>query len=275
MAATPEGAYEIRAFSECTNDKLFSDIVTGSVDTKAPKALGPPLPSDEVLALGSAISATFNEPIDCESISASGAFQNTKLRFVTGPSMTEPGEPGVGGLDAVCNGETVVIEPPDTFDWDAAEGQIMEARFVSGLEDAQGKSQVIEDLAGNPILNDIALQFTVRRSAFTWSPADLTVNVDLGSDAEFDAQLVNGRVRLVEYALNGVPGWLSAAPPRAVAPADASGVSFLVSDTLAIGQYTATILAENDGLPARLSLTVDVSCPSPGWISTRAGSRTL
>ncbi|MBT8402127.1 MAG: T9SS type A sorting domain-containing protein, partial [Rhodothermia bacterium] len=74
------------------------------------------------------------------------------------------------------------------------------------------------------------------------------------------------RVRLVEYALNGVPGWLSASPPKGtVAPADASAVSFLVSDTLAIGQYTATILAENDGLPAQLNLTVDVSCPSPGW----------
>ena len=269
-----DGDYELRAFTSCEAvadgddppPTVFSEVITGQVDRNAPRILGTPTPSDQVLALGSSIAATFNEPIDCESISTAGGFQNTKLRFVTGPSATPPDSAGVGGIDAVCNGETVVIEPPDTFDWDAAEGQIMEARFVSGLEDAQGKSQVIEDLAGNPIANDIAWQFTVRRSAFTWSPADLTVDVDLGSAAGFEANLVNGRVRLVEYALNGVPGWLSASPPEGtVAPADASSVSFLVSDTLAIGQYTASVLAENDGLPARLNLTVDVSCPSPGW----------
>lgn len=62
--ALPDGKYEIRARSSCTNNTEFiSQVSTGSVDLIAPVKFGTPLPTDGILGPGEDLKLTFNEPV--------------------------------------------------------------------------------------------------------------------------------------------------------------------------------------------------------------------
>ena len=60
----PDGVYEIRAKSTCTNNTEFiSDLSTGRVDLTAPVKFGTPLPIDGILSSGEDLKVSFNEPV--------------------------------------------------------------------------------------------------------------------------------------------------------------------------------------------------------------------
>jgi hypothetical protein len=60
----PDGDYEFRAISYCTDDvQNISPIVSGSINLNAPVQFGTPQPSDGILDVGEDISVRFNEAI--------------------------------------------------------------------------------------------------------------------------------------------------------------------------------------------------------------------
>lgn len=60
----PDGNYEFRAVSYCTDDITFtSEIIAGIVNLNAPVVFGTPKPSDGILDVGEDISVRFNEDI--------------------------------------------------------------------------------------------------------------------------------------------------------------------------------------------------------------------
>ena len=60
----PDGVYEIRARSTCTNNTEFiSDLSTGRVDLTAPVKFGTPLPIDGIVSSGEDLKVSFNEPV--------------------------------------------------------------------------------------------------------------------------------------------------------------------------------------------------------------------
>ena len=60
----PDGVYEIRARSSCTNNTEFiSDLSTGRIDLTAPVKFGTPLPIDGILGSGEDLKVSFNEPV--------------------------------------------------------------------------------------------------------------------------------------------------------------------------------------------------------------------
>ncbi|MDR0995297.1 MAG: T9SS type A sorting domain-containing protein [Tannerella sp.] len=68
MSQILDGAYELRAYSECKNgativSTFYSDGVPGYKDMQKPEALGNPSPVNGILSTGGEISVTFNEPI--------------------------------------------------------------------------------------------------------------------------------------------------------------------------------------------------------------------
>ncbi|CAL2104919.1 putative secreted protein (Por secretion system target) [Tenacibaculum sp. 190524A02b] len=63
-AQLPNGNYEIRARSTCTNDTEFiSEVISGTVDLGAPQRFGTPLPSDGILSSGEDLKVSFSEAI--------------------------------------------------------------------------------------------------------------------------------------------------------------------------------------------------------------------
>ena len=147
-----DGEYEMRAYTSCQiGGTVNSDITTGLVDTKAPLVLGTPEPTNEILSIGSDIAITFNEEIDCESISTSedaGVTRNAELYFINDDGTDSD---RITGVEAACNGTSIVLSPGDSFDWIAAENQTIEARLLDDRVDGQGDPVVVTDVAGNSI----------------------------------------------------------------------------------------------------------------------------
>lgn len=64
----PDGNYEIRARSSCTNNtEYISDVSTGRVDLTSPVKFGTPLPIDGILSSGEDLKVSFNEPVSYNS----------------------------------------------------------------------------------------------------------------------------------------------------------------------------------------------------------------
>ncbi|MFT4612312.1 MAG: hypothetical protein ACJA2M_000403 [Polaribacter sp.] len=66
----PDGDYEIRARSFCTDTEFTSEIISGSVDLHAPRRFGTPLPIDGILETGEDLKVSFNEDIYYNSLAS-------------------------------------------------------------------------------------------------------------------------------------------------------------------------------------------------------------
>ena len=94
-----EGRVDLRASVECSNATVYSPIISGIIDRKAPEVYGIPEPSDLVLDSGEFIMVSFDEDINCNYITSNNV-RVTDLNTGTDLDMT------IG-----CNGNTLVIIP--------------------------------------------------------------------------------------------------------------------------------------------------------------------
>ena len=273
-----DGLFEVRAFASCPLGTTYSEPFPGTADTKRPEPFGTPQPADEALALGDDITVTFDEDIDCATVSTDGQFPDVTLTYLDGADVgaTIP-------VEAVCDGRTIILDPlADDAD---LEGRLLEARLLSGVVDGQGVPVVVSDLVGNGIAEDVAWTFTARQSAFTFSPVNLDLEITRGTGAVAATSLVNGRAQPITFALpptfdliheDGVTT-VTLTPSVTAGTLVAGGaktIQFTLPDTLALGAYEGTLLASGtdaDGVDlgqTPFTLTADVVCEPPAWAVT-------
>lgn len=125
LAEFADGEYELRAMAECSSGRVYSDIIKGRIDRKAPQLYGLPEPSDLVLDEGDRIMAVFNEEISCYKLTAS------KL-VVTNLSTDETVDAAIG-----CSGNTLLVIPYLSGDF---EGDTFNVA-VRGIEDLYGNAR--------------------------------------------------------------------------------------------------------------------------------------
>ncbi|MDX1429726.1 MAG: Ig-like domain-containing protein, partial [Rhodothermales bacterium] len=253
-----DGLYDVRAFTACEiGGRVNSDPVAGTVDTKAPLVFGAPDPGDEILALGDDIAITFDEAMACGSIDTEGVGKNTTLTYADGPNAGSEIP-----ITPVCDGRTVILVPEAGYDWTQAENRLLQVDMLTNVVDGQSNPSVASDLAGNAINEPITWQFTVQRSAFTWSPTNLTVNI-LG-DTELDAALVNGRAQEVSYTLADVPTWLSPSVGGGSLPPGGTETIEFVVDTSQLTPGTRDTLAAETPFGDAL-LYLNTVCSLDSW----------
>ena len=176
-----------------------------------------------------------------------GQFVNAELSFAGGEAIE--------GSEAVCNGNTVILTPPETFDWAAAENQRLEARLRTDVLDGDQNRVVVTDLAGNPIEAAASWSFVVQRSAFAWTPT----NLRLGGSDIVSSTLVNGRAEETSFTLTGVPTWITPSVTEGSLPAGGElEVDFALD--LSAGLVADTIAATTDFGDALLYFTC-----GPDW----------
>lgn len=244
-----DGVYELRAYTQCAGGKAYSGTVTGTIERHGPQVLGTPEPADGELSFGEDISITFNELIDCRSVTADSVI----LTYLDGPSegLDIP-------LETVCDEATIVITP--TADPADLEGRRLEAR-VAG----------VTDKAGNPMVQAVTWEFEVRRSRFTWNRLHLNADVPYRDPGSITADLVNGTGRPVTFSITDVPAWVTMANPGAgtIPASEKQTVTLTLEDTLSIGQYEGEVRAAADDTTqgvAVFDLVVTVSCHEPEWV---------
>ena len=279
-AALADGAYELRAFARRSGaaapPPFAGPARPGWVDRTRPVVFGLPTPASGVLALGETIGLTFEEPVDCPRLRRDLLAGLTLAELVSGAGTS-------AALSIGCAEQTVLLAPADVSTWAVLEGQLATAR-VRGVRDLQGNPMV--PLAGADAGWDASWRFTVRRNAFGWTPALVTVRAQPGIPADLPAALVNGRAQPVDYTLvaqnaTGLPfrftETTTGAEVRAtttplagtVVAGDVQPVAFRWPGA-PVGTYRSVVEVESREAGAllgrsSLAMTVEVACAAPLW----------
>jgi len=240
----PDGQYELRAFTSCDNGVGGSIPATGRLDRHSPEVFGSPQPADNSLALGDAISITFNESIDCTSVSG----------LTVGMAVAGGGQNIT--TSTTCNGTTVSIAVV-TPSLDQLEGEALEVT-VSG----------IKDLAGNTLVGTTTWQFTVTRNGFAWVEAEIYKSAAFQAPGSIVGALVNGSSVDIDFDLTNVPAWLTpVATSGTVIAGQTHEISFAIDPSLTEGSHLATLQAVSvsPSVSAELDVRVDIGCQVPDW----------
>ncbi len=244
-----DGAYELRAYTDCDPGRVYSDAVPGTLDRTPPLVFGAPEPADEELAFGEEISVTFNEAIDCGSVDST----TVTLKYLDGPNA---GTAVAARLD--CDGRTIIIAPMESPD--DLEGRRLEARAAG-----------IRDRVGNPMPGEATWEFTYRKSRFAWSNTGVTSEVVFNSPGTIEAELVNGSVQSVDFTIGPLPTWMTVATPDAgtILPGEKQIVVFTIQPDIALGSYSGQVEAES-GDPSHalaiLDVNLEVQCGEVAWV---------
>jgi len=139
MSSLSEGAYELRAVTQCASDSYASRIHSGMYDHTAPVCFGSPQPADGSLDPGDDIKVEFTEAIDATTATSANItmYDITKGRDIP--------------ITILCKGDELVITPK--IESDLARGDSM--RVTIGA---------ITDVFGNPLAAPIIWSFLVDRS---------------------------------------------------------------------------------------------------------------
>ncbi|MEM6647999.1 MAG: T9SS type A sorting domain-containing protein, partial [Bacteroidota bacterium] len=274
-----DGTYEVRGFSSCqtsTGIELVKGAsIYGTVDTGVPTAFGTPEPADGSLGLGDVASVTFQEDLNCSTISTATGTANVQIGVLDDSGTVTS---TLTDVTATCDDRTLTVAPKNGWG-DTHDGNRYEVRILSN------EIIVPADELGNEIQSDIAWQFVVQRSGFAWNPVNLVAATTVGTERTLTADLVNGRAEDLAFTVNG---------PLSLALLDGNGdptattvdleadytsgtipsggqwpVSFTVPGTLGEGIWSGQVDAEGTvygqsigSVP--LFARVQVGC-APGW----------
>ncbi len=140
LANELDGDYDIRLRADYGDADVYSSIVSGKIDRKAPEIFGLPEPADGELNAGEVIAISFDEPIHCFALNP----QNVVFISLT-DQTTYPAEIG-------CSGNTIIIKP--LWNTPAHKNELVEVR-LSG----------IADLFDNQLDRPIVWQFIIGNDA--------------------------------------------------------------------------------------------------------------
>ncbi|TXB63176.1 LamG-like jellyroll fold domain-containing protein [Phaeodactylibacter luteus] len=249
-----DGAYELRAVTQCDDPALnpgFSEVIRGRKETRPPRLLGTPQPSDGVLGPGDEISIRFTKRIDCNDITQAEGIgtniQNNNVGLYDAAT-------GVL-IDAIitCNEDELKIVPN-------VPNQYIENRLL------RVKVEAVEDLFGNALAVPVVWEFQVNRSALYWSEPRIKEAVVEGSGLAVAREIINQGGAAFSYQLQNIPDWLEVFPTTGTVPPGVSEtVMFQVDNDLPPGEYQEVLNMVTAQGVEPFDLDIRVVCPPPVW----------
>lgn len=266
VTSLDDGIYELRAMTFCdaVPDPRSSEVLTGTIDRKAPELFGTPSPIDAVLGRDDQISIEFDEAINCADIISlaipvsltEGEANNVAI------SNTETGL-FIEGI-VTCEGNKLIIVPD-------IQNKFLEEQVIR--VDVLGMT----DELGNQQKEAITWEFLVRRNPLAWQGGDIQKVVYEGESSQFVRQIKNNGGFAVNVNLSGqldvqtlnetpLPNWLTASPRSfQLQPGATQDVTFTVSDQLGGGSYNDMVTAATSFGAPELRFDVRVLCQEPSW----------
>lgn len=135
-----DGDYDLRLRADYGDGDVYTDVMSGKIDRKAPEIFGIPEPADGELNAGEVIAISFDEPIHCFALNP----QNVVFTSLT-DQTTYPAEIG-------CAGNTLIIKP--LWNTPAHKNETVEVRLLG-----------IADLFDNQLDRPITWQFIIGQDA--------------------------------------------------------------------------------------------------------------
>jgi hypothetical protein len=127
--------------------------------------------------------------------------------------------------------------------------------------------QGIKDLNGNSLQSPQNWIAFVNKNQVVWQDDLKEFKKELNANLTFDAVLVNSGGDAKSYTITNLPTWLSVNKASgSIAPQSTESVTFTVSSTLNIGNYTADLMLTTDfGYAEKMVVNVEVSQPAPDF----------
>jgi hypothetical protein len=145
-----DGDYRFRAVLRCGLETVYSRIVNGAIDRKAPELFGNPQPSDDVYTLGDVIGAKFTENIKCSSLTS----DNFRLKKANGDII---------GATIGCYNNEIIISPTSSI-------------LTLNGERLYASVNHISDVAGNVNSDTLKWDFFVGQAQTITSPYLVTIS---------------------------------------------------------------------------------------------------
>jgi len=261
-----DGIYELRAVSFCDAipNPRSSEVLTGTIDRKAPGMLGTASPTDQVLGPDDVISIEFDENIQCADIISLGIPVSLKQGEANNVALSNT-ETGLFIASKVtCEGNKLLIVPDIQNKY--IEGQVIRVD-VLGMTDELGNQQT----------EAITWEFLVQRNQLAWQGGDIQSVTYEGQSPKFVRQVKNNGAFAVNVNLSGaldvqtldetaLPSWITASPRSfSLQPGATQDVTFMISDQISGGQYTDVVTAATSFGAPKLNFDIRVLCQEPDW----------
>ena len=258
-----DGFYELRSVVTCSGDNFdgISSINSGIIDRTGPRDLIV-TPASGVLGASDIISLTFDETIDCSSISL-GEQDVTLTNTVTGDNID---------FNLTCGDDIIVVEPN------------IADRFLENLTlraDVSG----ITDPYGNEMEGTYSWEFFFNKNPVGWVGADIT-DIILYVDEEYSTSRIlenvggsnnsyymfGGRDISIDASIYpdntiDLPSWITVNPTSGTLIADSEQeISIGLVEGLGYGEYNTTIYAGVNGIGDEpLNVNIRKLCYEPDW----------
>jgi hypothetical protein len=125
----------------------------------------------------------------------------------------------------------------------------------------------VADLNGNRMASPILMDLYVYKNPLRWNMKRVNLDVRYGTEATFEAKVVNYSGKSQNYNISGLPMWISASKTQGVISAlDEESIIFSVSPYINIGDFDELIcLTTENGMNEPLPINIKVRGDVPDW----------
>lgn len=125
----------------------------------------------------------------------------------------------------------------------------------------------IYDNNGNILRSPIQWTAFINQNPVIWSKKTNSLTLTVGTEGTFTADVVNKSGVVKDFALNGLPVWLTANPDMgSLQPNSSQTITFTVNQGLNVGSYSQPINLTTDyGYDEKLQVDVNIKAKAPSW----------
>ena len=245
VSGLPDGDYELRSTSVCTDGYFYSDVYSGTIDRTNVNMYGLPEPANGILGIGSGIRVEFNTTL---------AASQPTLAIWLEQDSTGTVIPVNYVMNAQRNEITITPVAGDAV-FDTLETKQINAYLIGAIADN-----------ANELQDTIQWSFIVNRSPVYWNPANVDIVAEANIDTAFGVLLSNKTAENHAFTLTGHPQWLTPTITSGnVVPFGGVNIDFTVDNRLNPGTYRDTVVAIINDKAQYLFVTVNVIKGSPDW----------
>ncbi len=245
VSGLPDGDYELRATSVCTDGYYYSDVYAGTIDRTSVNIYGLPEPANGIYGIGSGIRVAFNTTL---------AASQPTLSVWLEEDGTGTAIPVTYAMNAQRNEISIT---PVTGDgaFDLLETKQINAFLTGAIADNANEQR-----------DTIQWSFIVNRSPVYWNPASIDIVAEANADTAFGAMLSNKTAANHSFTITEYPQWLTPTITSGnVVPFGGINIDFAIDNRLNPGTYQDTVAALINDKSQYLIVTVNVIKASPDW----------
>ena len=211
------------------------------IDRISPEVFGTPEPADGILQSDDEISVTFNENINCETITP----ETVNLEYI------RTGDPIA--VEVTCNENKMIINPD------------IQNMFIEN-EHLRITVSGVQDIYNNAIQEPVEWEFFVDRNPVRWALGNIDKVIFIGEPLVLTIPLLNTGSENRSFTITDYADWIIPSPLNGNIPQGGSETIFFeINEQLGHGVYLDTLYANTTMGNEPLIIRLRILCYPPDW----------